>query len=276
MAAMAIFVFTRVLVSDDPNKYLEFQAFTYDSNLLFLTAALLTIVFDIISLIKANKKLPTWVVIYKYIATTAVTVTFVTVLVLLWPATQDAGWAYGGNNFFLHLLIPVIAIIDFIFFESETKINWKVIFFSLSSTLIYGIFYIIFVKLNIMEDMYQMLQNGRQYYMPIAMIAGTLLIGFLLWLFQKIMRLIFFGYDSNGKDDIVETTNNKSNNVARAYHISRYKMSKKWQVKLANGNKIIKIFDTQAEAIQYAKDLVKTQGGSIRIHSIHGQLRKNN
>lgn len=62
MAAMAIFVFTRVLVSDDPNKYLEFQAFTYDSNLLFLTAALLTIVFDIISLIKANKKLPTWVV----------------------------------------------------------------------------------------------------------------------------------------------------------------------------------------------------------------------
>ena len=62
---------------------------------------------------------------------------------------------------------------------------------------------------------------------------------------------------------------------ARVYHISRSKLiSRSWQVKLATGEKAIKIFATQAEAIAYAKKLVKSQGGSIRIHSMKGQLRK--
>lgn len=76
--------------------------------------------------------------------------------------------------------------------------------------------------------------------------------------------------------------NNKTNNGtakykdgARVYHIARSKfVSKHWQVKLAGGERAIKIFDTQAEAIAFAKELVKTQGGSIRIHSMKGQIRK--
>ena len=67
----------------------------------------------------------------------------------------------------------------------------------------------------------------------------------------------------------------KYNGGVRVYHISRSKfVSKKWQVKLASGEKAIKLFDTQLEAINYAKGLVKKQGGSIRIHSMKGQLRK--
>ena len=62
---------------------------------------------------------------------------------------------------------------------------------------------------------------------------------------------------------------------ARVYHIARSKfVSRSWQVKLAGGEKAIKIFPTQAEAIDYAKRLVRSQGGSIRIHSMKGQLRK--
>lgn len=62
---------------------------------------------------------------------------------------------------------------------------------------------------------------------------------------------------------------------ARVYHIARSKfVSRSWQVKLAGGEKAIKIFPTQAEAIDYAKKLVRSQGGSIRIHSMKGQLRK--
>ncbi len=60
----------------------------------------------------------------------------------------------------------------------------------------------------------------------------------------------------------------------RVYHISRQKMVGKWQVKLATSNKVIKFFDTQYEAINFAKALVKTQGGSIRIHSVKGKMRK--
>lgn len=59
----------------------------------------------------------------------------------------------------------------------------------------------------------------------------------------------------------------------RVYHIAK-NPNGQWQVKLASGQKAIKLFPTQAEAIVYAKELVKTQGGSIRIHSMKGHLRK--
>lgn len=85
------------------------------------------------------------------------------------------------------------------------------------------------------------------------------------------------------KEEIDETSktktttkggNNKYKDGARTYHIGRHLISGKWQVKLANGEKAIKLFDTQKEAIDYAKGLVKTQGGSIRIHSKVGKIRK--
>ncbi len=61
--------------------------------------------------------------------------------------------------------------------------------------------------------------------------------------------------------------------VSRVYHISK-QASGKWQVKLATGERAIKLFDTQLQAINYAKALVRTQGGSIRIHSVSGKMRK--
>lgn len=69
-------------------------------------------------------------------------------------------------------------------------------------------------------------------------------------------------------------SDNKYKDGARTYHISRHFTSGKWQVKLAHGEKAIKVLDTQKEAIDYAKNLVKTQGGSIRIHSVKGKIRK--
>jgi hypothetical protein len=63
-------------------------------------------------------------------------------------------------------------------------------------------------------------------------------------------------------------------NRPRVYHIAKQNDTGKWQVRLATGQKAIKLFDTQEEAINYAKGLVKTQGGSIRVHSLKGKMRK--
>ena len=57
----------------------------------------------------------------------------------------------------------------------------------------------------------------------------------------------------------------------RVYHISRYGFSKKWQVRLSNTSKSMKIFDSKEEAIDCAKIMVQTHGGSIRIHSLKGR-----
>lgn len=74
------------------------------------------------------------------------------------------------------------------------------------------------------------------------------------------------------------TTETKNSGVgadgAKIYHISKRKDDSKWQVKFANGQKAIKLFDTQAEAIEFAKELAKNQDGSIRIHSVKGKIRK--
>ena len=64
----------------------------------------------------------------------------------------------------------------------------------------------------------------------------------------------------------------KFNGKARVYHISQHENG--YKVKLAGGEKAIKTFKTQKEAIAYAKELVKTQGGTYLIHSLDGSIRK--
>ena len=57
------------------------------------------------------------------------------------------------------------------------------------------------------------------------------------------------------------------------YHIS-LREDGKWQVKLQKGTKPLKLFDTQAEAIAFAKEKAKNQEGTITIHKVNGQIRK--
>lgn len=57
------------------------------------------------------------------------------------------------------------------------------------------------------------------------------------------------------------------------YHIS-LREDGKWQVKLQKGSKPLKLFDTQAQAIAFAKEKAKNQEGTITIHKVNGQIRK--
>ena len=61
--------------------------------------------------------------------------------------------------------------------------------------------------------------------------------------------------------------------AARNYHVAK-RPDGKWQVKFAGGEKAIKLFATQAEAIEYAKKLAENQDGSISIHKKDGKMRK--
>ena len=54
----------------------------------------------------------------------------------------------------------------------------------------------------------------------------------------------------------------KEKAAARNYHVAK-RPDGKWQVKFAGGEKAIKLFGTQAEAIAYAKKLAVNQEGSI-------------
>ena len=75
-------------------------------------------------------------------------------------------------------------------------------------------------------------------------------------------------------EETTETTSKKKASTARIYHISERKELNKWQIKFAGGERALKIFNTQAEAIAYAKELIAKNGGSYRVHSRSGKLRK--
>jgi len=71
----------------------------------------------------------------------------------------------------------------------------------------------------------------------------------------------------------VESVEKKNTQKSKNYHISK-REDGKWQVKFAGGQKAIKLFDTQEQAIKYAKSLADSQDGSITIHKVDGKIRK--
>lgn len=79
--------------------------------------------------------------------------------------------------------------------------------------------------------------------------------------------------DEKTQQAATEAPAKEKKEAARNYHIAK-RPDGKWQVKFAGGEKAIKLFSTQAEAIEYAKKLAKNQEGSISIHKKDGKLRK--
>ena len=61
--------------------------------------------------------------------------------------------------------------------------------------------------------------------------------------------------------------------AARTYHVTK-NPDGMWRVRLAGGERAIRLFPTQKEAIVFANRLVKTRGGSIRVHGVNGKIRK--
>ncbi|MFA6738838.1 MAG: DUF2188 domain-containing protein [Bacilli bacterium] len=58
-----------------------------------------------------------------------------------------------------------------------------------------------------------------------------------------------------------------------SYHIS-LREDGKWQVKRGAAEKALKLFETQKEAIDYAKSVADNQETSIVIHKKDGKIRK--
>ncbi len=55
----------------------------------------------------------------------------------------------------------------------------------------------------------------------------------------------------------------------RTYHLVK-RADGKWEVKFAGGQKAIKLFSTQKEALEYSKKMAKNQDGSVLVHNSKG------
>ncbi len=348
--------------------------FTVLSNLFVGITSLLLFVFQLISFVKKENHVKEWVMVLKFVSVVSVVLTALTVACFLAPRAlmnQEGYFSlYASQNLFFHFIIPLLALINFIFFENEPSLKFRYTFFSLLPVIFYGLFYLFnyeykFVGIkkadsSIEYDWYGMIKNDKTWFILLVvgiLLLATFLLSLLLYFLNHFFQHVLRGYDDDegveiystslsqsenphvtqveetilddkiiahvdnghipeGKDvqeinvdgdtrEVRETfssetgtihvvtkqvkkkarktstmnlaatrPNNKYKNGARVYHISRHALSGTWQVRLANGEKAIKTFFTQQEAIDYAKALVKTQGGSIRVHSKKGSIRK--
>ena len=84
----------------------------------------------------------------------------------------------------------------------------------------------------------------------------------------------------NKKDDKLENDGIERQNDGierqKVYHISLRESDGKWQVKFEKGKRPLKLFDTQEEAINFAKEKAENQDGRIVIHKMDGKIRKQN
>lgn len=58
--------------------------------------------------------------------------------------------------------------------------------------------------------------------------------------------------------------------ATRVYHVAK-REDGMWAVKYAGGEKAIKLFRTQVEAVEYSKQMAANQGGKMLVHNSKGQ-----
>lgn len=70
------------------------------------------------------------------------------------------------------------------------------------------------------------------------------------------------------KEEVIEEK--KTSNTGKTYHLSK-RSDGKWQVKFAGGEKVIKLFDTQKEALEYTKNMAANQNRAVVVHASKGE-----
>ena len=133
----------------------NFKYFTVLSNIFCGIVALVQLICDIINKASdafaqeenSQKKYKKIIKYLKLMATTDVALTFCTVAFFLWPIYKLAGM-YQGSNFFFHLIVPILAIIDFCLVDEGIRIPFKITVISMLPSLIYGAAYLVNILIN--------------------------------------------------------------------------------------------------------------------------------
>ena len=130
----------------------------------------------------------------KYMAVTSVGLTFSIIAFFLQPMYRELNMYKGGNLFF-HLIVPVIAMAEFILFEKDDRdetLPFRYTFIAAIPSVIYGFGYLINILINgtgvwpDTNDWYGFLNWG--YPVGAGIFVGVVLIN---WVVALIIRLLY-------------------------------------------------------------------------------------
>ena len=168
-----------------------FRFFTVDSNIFMGIVALIFAIKEIKLLNGKLDEISNKVYALKLMATVSVGLTFFTVFGYLGPIAEGGILSLLKNsNLFLHLIIPVLSMINFSLFEKTDKLKFKYSFLGVLPALVYSIFYMINVlvhmengKVSPIYDWYWFVQGGiwQVYIVFPVMLIFTYIISVALW-----------------------------------------------------------------------------------------------
>lgn len=129
------------------SKVEMFKFYTVDSNILMGIVSLIFIIYEKKLLKNKIKEIPKKVYILKLIATSGISLTFITTSFFLAPSYGFYAM-FNNSNLFFHLVVPVLSIITYIFFEKHEN-KYKYAFFGIIPMFLYSIFYIANVLIHL-------------------------------------------------------------------------------------------------------------------------------
>lgn len=129
------------------SKVEMFKFFTVDSNILMGIVSLIFIIYEKKLLKNKIKEIPKKVYILKLIATSGISLTFITTSFFLAP-TYGFYAMFNNSNLLFHLVVPVLSIITYIFFEKHDN-KYKYAILGIIPMFLYSIFYTTNILINL-------------------------------------------------------------------------------------------------------------------------------
>jgi len=124
-----------------------FKFYTIDSNILVGIISFILVIWETKLLNKKVKVIPNSIYVLKFVATSAIILTFITTLFFLVP--QYGLYAmYNNSNLFFHLIVPVLAIVSYVFFEKHNN-KYKYAILGIIPMFLYSIYYAGMIIINL-------------------------------------------------------------------------------------------------------------------------------
>ena len=120
-----------------------FRMFTVLSNMLVGITASMSIPFAVDGIRQKNYHLPRWIVDLTLISVSSITLTFVISVFLLAPRAGFIPILLSGSNLFMHTLIPISAIVLFLFINPYHTVKLKTALLALLPVIAYAVTYFI-------------------------------------------------------------------------------------------------------------------------------------
>lgn len=165
-----------------------FRFFTVDSNVLAALVSAAFIPLSLYALFTGKERVFRSLLLFRFVGTAAVAVTFFTVLIFLGPI-YGYPMMYAGSNLFLHLLCPLFSFLSFLFFTGRgERLPLRLFWLGVLPVALYGAayYYCVVIRGN-WPDFYVFNSDGRWYVSLVVMLSATALLSVLfLFLFSRI------------------------------------------------------------------------------------------